>query len=586
MTGSFCSRLLGTIVVGLLFRVSVSAQEVPPPPPVPPAGQEGIEVQARGPVHEAFAEPTDVRPQASPLVAKPPPEPIDELPPDQRPEGDNVQWIPGYWAWDQEQNDFLWVSGFWRTPPPGWQWVPGNWQEVDGGWHWVAGFWAPAGQEELQYVPPPPPSLDAGPSTPAPEANSVYVPGCWIHREARFFWRPGFWSPYRPGWVWIPAHYVWTPAGCLFVEGYWDHPLESRGLLFAPVRLASRLLGRARWAFTPHYVVQPDFLLSALFVRPANWHYYFGDYFEPRYTRAGFVPWIDYRVGRSGYDPNFLYYRHSFARHEGWERGLRQLYAARFRGEVPRPPRTLAQQHEVIQNLTTKRTDQVAVNKNINLTNIQNVSALAPLPQIHNTRVTNLAGLAGIREAERKMPHIVTPVLRMQAVPREQRVQVQKTATQLHAVAQQRRQTEGRLLSDGGTPVRVTDKPRLGKIELPRPALPRSIPAPGPKAGEKRTPPARVAPPPPSLPKHEDKPIPRHEAPRPPVPPKHVAPPPKAPAPPARPTPPPQPKPPQPPKHTPPPPKHVAPPPPPKTNPPAPPHKKEQPKKEQPRKGR
>lgn len=33
------------------------------------------------------------------------------LPPDQKPEGDDVAWIPGYWAWDDERNDFLWVSG-------------------------------------------------------------------------------------------------------------------------------------------------------------------------------------------------------------------------------------------------------------------------------------------------------------------------------------------------------------------------------------------------------------------------------------------------------------------------------------------
>jgi hypothetical protein len=59
-------------------------------------------------------------------------------------------------------------------------------------------LWAVVGQDEIRYLPAPPPSLDAGPSTPGPEENSVYVPGCWVHRETRYLWRPGFWVGYRP----------------------------------------------------------------------------------------------------------------------------------------------------------------------------------------------------------------------------------------------------------------------------------------------------------------------------------------------------------------------------------------------------
>ena len=58
------------------------------------------------------------------IVPNAPPAVIDELPPDQKPAGDNVQWIPGYWGWDDEVKDYLWVSGFWRVPPPKRQWVP------------------------------------------------------------------------------------------------------------------------------------------------------------------------------------------------------------------------------------------------------------------------------------------------------------------------------------------------------------------------------------------------------------------------------------------------------------------------------
>src|SRR6266542_2666613 len=77
-----------------------------------------VEVLAKGPVHEAYAEPSEREPTATTVIPKEPPKPIEELPPDQKPEGDNVQWMPGYWAYDEEKKDFLWVSGFWRNAPP------------------------------------------------------------------------------------------------------------------------------------------------------------------------------------------------------------------------------------------------------------------------------------------------------------------------------------------------------------------------------------------------------------------------------------------------------------------------------------
>ena len=80
--------------------------------------EQGVEPLEKGPVHEAFAQPTAKNPQAGPIIRKQPPKAIEELPPEQKPEGDNVQWIKGYWAWDAERNDFIWVCGFWRVPPP------------------------------------------------------------------------------------------------------------------------------------------------------------------------------------------------------------------------------------------------------------------------------------------------------------------------------------------------------------------------------------------------------------------------------------------------------------------------------------
>jgi hypothetical protein len=350
---------------------------------------------------------------------------------------------------------------------------------------------------------------------PAPGANACFISGSWIYREGRYRWRPGFWLTHRPGWVWIPAHYFWTPAGFIFVDGYWDRPLEMRGLLFAPVRFARRLLGAPQFAFIPQYTVQPDFLLSALFVRPNLGHYYFGDYFDQRYTQAGFIPWVDYRMSRWSYDPNFSYYRAGFSGAANWERNLRALYQARFRGDVPRPPRTLIQQNEVMQTLAANQTQNVAVNRSFQFTNVQNVSVLAPVSRVRTIQVTHLAGLGGLSAP----PPTLVPrgaALRLQAIPREQRIQHQQAAVQVHALAQERRKQEAQLLT-AGPPTRITDAPRQVQIPLPQsPQVPR---------------PGGVLPPNvPVMPKHEDHPIPRHDPirmPPPPPPPSRPTPPPK-----------------------------------------------------------
>src|SRR6516162_5240306 len=112
MTPRFWLSLSAAFALGLLLLGPVTAQQQQPPPPPPgategadqspppPAGAtEGVDVQARGPVHEAYAVPTEARPEPTPLVTKQPPGTVPEVPPDQRPEGDSVAWVPGYWSW-------------------------------------------------------------------------------------------------------------------------------------------------------------------------------------------------------------------------------------------------------------------------------------------------------------------------------------------------------------------------------------------------------------------------------------------------------------------------------------------------------
>jgi hypothetical protein len=239
-----------------------------------PVVAEGVEVQKRGPVHEAFAEPLVDNPGPGPVVPRQPPDPIQELSPDQKPEGDDVQWVPGSWSWDDDRSDFIWVSGIWRDVPLGRQWVVGYWDQVDGGFRWIAGAWTPIEQdtEQARYLPTPPLSLEAGPNTPRPDGDSVWTAGCWYWHESRYVWRPGCWVAGHADWVPVPPHYVYTPRGCLFVEGYWDHALERRGLLYAPARIDRSVLARTRFAYKPSVRVDTKGKTDQFPVRPRNGH--------------------------------------------------------------------------------------------------------------------------------------------------------------------------------------------------------------------------------------------------------------------------------------------------------------------------
>jgi hypothetical protein len=333
----------------------------------------------------------------------------------------------------------------------------------------------------------------------------VYVPGTWVYLNAKYLWRPGLWIAYHPGWVWVPACYVWTPSGCIFIDGYWDHPLDQRGLLFAPVRIDPRVFIAARRPFVPRSVVYNDFLLGAMFARSGVRHYYFGDYFEPRYDKLGFVPWPDYHPVKGAYDPTFAYYRHLHAKDARWEPALRSLYTGRRAGEIPRPPHTLAKQTEALRAVTANRTAEAAVHKEINLTHAQNVRVLAPLSEIHKAPVTNLAPIGGAPNAAK-----VARELKLQAVNKEAQLQQQKAAEAMRAAAQQRREAEAKALAGVKIPVQHTDPAHAIKLELPKP----------PAAVVNPRPPVKAVPPVVALPKHEERPIPKYEPPKPLAPPK------------------------------------------------------------------
>ena len=219
------------------------------------SAEQGVQVLTRGPVHEAFAETVTFDPEPGIVVPKAPPAAIEEVPPEQRPEGANVAWIPGYWGWDDERNDFLWVSGIWRDLPPGRQWVPGYWGKTAQGYQWTSGYWADATVSDVAYLPEPPATVETGPNIAAPSPDDTWLPGCWVWQNSRYAWRPGFWATAQPNWDWIPAHYVWAPRGYVFVDGYWDHSIGRRGMLFAPVYFNAGVYGRPGFSYSPTTVI-------------------------------------------------------------------------------------------------------------------------------------------------------------------------------------------------------------------------------------------------------------------------------------------------------------------------------------------
>lgn len=294
----------------------------------------------RGPIHEAFAEPLELTPQPTEVLKKAPPATIKELAPERKPDETNVEWIAGYWAWDAQRSDYVWVSGVWRKKPVGREWVPGRWEEKPDGYQWVPGAWLTSnanGEVVRQVQEAPPETLEQGPSSPAPSEEHFWIPGVWKYNEQReYVWRPGFWSQSHSNWVWVPDHYTWTPSGCVYVAGYWDYPWERRGTLYAPCTFGTTV--STRFHYRPTRVIDTNQWLLSLWVGPRYGHYYFGDYYD--YVSLGYSPWYSY-YGRNlrHYDPFYSYYQWRFPVTYGFGLYgyLDGLYRHNYRHRASRP---------------------------------------------------------------------------------------------------------------------------------------------------------------------------------------------------------------------------------------------------------
>jgi len=308
-------------------------------------GSAGMEILMRGPIHEAFAAPILLDPGPSPVVDRVPPGPVAERPPGRRLEGDDVIWIPGYWVWEADLNDFLWVSGIWRLPPPGHKWAGGYWHLGDHGQQWVSGFWAPPDTASLTYRPRPPRSLEQGPIGASPSPGDIWSPGTWTWQEGDYRWLSGEWIAARRDWLWTPSHNIWTPRGYAGMRGYWDHGMLRRGLVFAPVHFRGSPYDRPDFSYTPRVVIPGDQITSHLFIGPEAQHYYFGDYYAPEYADRGIRPWYEVRGNHQVYDP--LYVQTMWEKGvlaNDWARTVEERYRRRAARVELRSPRTYAEE--------------------------------------------------------------------------------------------------------------------------------------------------------------------------------------------------------------------------------------------------
>ncbi|MEO2032289.1 MAG: hypothetical protein ABGZ35_09405, partial [Planctomycetaceae bacterium] len=319
----------------------------------------------RGPIHEAFAETVELNPEPGMVITRKPPESVQERPPDLKPSDANIIWIPGYWGWNPEREDFLWVSGTWRKPPQGHRWMPGYWHEVDDGWQWVSGTWVRGESASVNYLDVPPESLERGPVGNAPSTDHFWVPGTWVDQDGRYFWRPGYWSTGYDNWVWVPSRYKWTPSGCIYSSGYWDYPLSNRGVLYAPYYspTGSYVYGNNSY-FVPNVVLTSSALLSHLWLSNSYGHYYYGDWYDS-YAGFGFFPWHSYHGSHHHrYDPLYVHsrwryqHRHPHSRHSGYRDHVAKDFDHYRRQPQDRPASTFREQER-----RSSRGDLRAVNR-------------------------------------------------------------------------------------------------------------------------------------------------------------------------------------------------------------------------------
>jgi hypothetical protein len=145
------------------------------------------------------------------------------------------------------------------------------------------------------------------------------------------------------------------------VEGYWDYPLNRRGVAFLPVYCPPSLYGRADFRYSPDIVLDLDGLTLNLFISPQRHQYYFGDYYGPEYIREGFHPWYESREHHDWYDPIFVQQQWQHRDDRRWVENQRTEYEHRSADTSLRPARTYEAMKAQVSRLPEKDRKQAQV---------------------------------------------------------------------------------------------------------------------------------------------------------------------------------------------------------------------------------
>ena len=164
----------------------------------------------------------------------------------------------------------------------------------------------------------------------------------------------------------MPAHYVWTPSGYLFVPGYWDLPVANRGLMFAPVYYPQPVYAQPNFVFTPSISIVGSAVTANLFVQASTNQYLFGNFYAQNFVSVGITPWFSFSfaTGRPAYyDPLFSYYAVINVRQNpGWVAQVREQYVLRRDRVELRPPNTYIEQTRIIErNVRSRGTSRSSI---------------------------------------------------------------------------------------------------------------------------------------------------------------------------------------------------------------------------------
>ena len=273
-----------------------------------------LELLTRGPLHEAFAQPVVFEPSQAPRAPEAVPAPLHEVLPAFKPQG-AVVWIAGYWAWNDVNDSWTWVTGTWRVPPAGKHWVSGYWTDSNDRRDWIAVGVGLLDSGSGQQV-----DLRASPAEgKAPAARSSIGPGRVLAARVLDFRKRSVCLARRIG----DAHPARSIVGSVSV------PLDSgrvrfcrqllglpvcsrRGWLFDPVGLTNSDSDTSKLSFGPSTLLNVDNVALELFARPKQSAYYFGDYFGASHVRHGIHAW--YRYAQTAYDPIYTYQSWQYGR--------------------------------------------------------------------------------------------------------------------------------------------------------------------------------------------------------------------------------------------------------------------------------